>query len=107
MKNIKIFRSILVTLFLIFLALYFSSNAGLIDYQAKHQTVMTEESIKQFEDDVRNGNDIDVKKYVKKNDKEYDNFLSRETLKLSNSIGKGVEGILKFVFKKFEKVIDD
>ena len=55
-------RIMSLTVFLIFLALYYSSNAGLIDYQAKNKTSLTEEQIKMFEEDVKNNVSIDLKK---------------------------------------------
>ena len=66
-----------LTVFLIFIALYYSSNSGLIDYQARNKTVLTEEQIKQFEDDVANNVEIDLKKYIEDNEKKYDNNIER------------------------------
>ena len=103
----KIFRSTLLILFLIFIALYFSAQAGLIDYQAKHKTIMTEEAIKEFESDIKEGNNIDIKKYIKNKDKKFDNGLSRKTLRVSNTIGSCVDDILKFFFKKVEKAMNN
>ena len=45
MKN-NFLRIMSLAVFLIFLALYYSSNAGIIDYQARNRTALTEEQIK-------------------------------------------------------------
>ena len=103
----KIFRTILLILFIMFIGLYTSAQAGLIDYQARNKTLMTEEAIKEFESDIKNGKNVDIKKYVVDKNKKYDNGLSKATLKVSNSIGNCVDGILKFFFKKMEKVINN
>lgn len=105
MKN-NFFRIMVLTVFLIFLALYYSSNAGLIDYQAKNKTSLTEEQIKMFEEDVKNNVQIDLKKYVDNKEDRYDNNISKTTLKLSNTIGETVEGILNFVFGKLENAMN-
>lgn len=105
MKN-NFFRIMVLTVFLIFLALYYSSNAGLIDYQAKNKTSLTEEQIKMFEEDVKNNVQIDLKKYVDNKEDKYDNNISKTTLKLSNTIGETVEGILNFVFGKLENAMN-
>ncbi|MCI5967883.1 MAG: hypothetical protein MRZ42_05895 [Tenericutes bacterium] len=105
MKN-NFFRIMALTVFLIFLALYYSSNAGLIDYQAKNKTSLTEEQIKMFEEDVKNNVQIDLKKYVDNKEDRYDNNISKTTLKLSNTIGETVEGILNFVFGKLENAMN-
>ena len=103
----RVVRITLLILFIIFLALYFSSNAGLIDYQAKHKTELTETRIKEFEEDVKNNVNIDLKKYIKNDEDNYDNALSSGMLKLSNSIGEGVMNILDFFFKKIENAMKD
>lgn len=105
MKN-NFFRIMALTVFLIFLALYYSSNAGLIDYQAKNKTSLTEEQIKMFEEDVKNNVQIDLKKYIDNKEDKYDNNISKTTLKLSNTIGETVEGILNFVFGKLENAMN-
>lgn len=105
MKN-NFFRIMTLTVFLIFLALYYSSNAGLIDYQAKNKTVLTEEQIKMFEEDVKNNVQIDLKKYVENKEEKYDNNISKTTLKLSNTIGETVQGVLNFMFGKLENVMN-
>lgn len=105
MKN-NFFRIMVLTVFLIFLALYYSSNAGLIDYQAKNKTSLTEEQIKMFEEDVKNNVQIDLKKYVDNKEDRYDNNISKTTLKLSNTIGETIDGILNFVFGKLENAMN-
>lgn len=105
MKN-NFFRIMALTVFLIFLALYYSSNAGLIDYQAKNKTSLTEEQIKMFEEDVKNNVQIDLKKYIDNKEDKYDNNISKTTLKLSNTIGETIDGILNFVFGKLENAMN-
>ena len=75
MKN-NFLRIMSLTVFLIFLALYYSSNAGIIDYQARNRTALTEEQIKMFEDDVKNNVEIDIKKYLDDKEEKYDIFKS-------------------------------
>lgn len=104
MKN-NFIRIMSLTIFLIFLALYYSSNAGLIDYQAKNKTALTEEQIKMFEEDVKNNVEIDLKKYIENTEEKYDNKISKTTLKLSNTIGETVQSALDFLFNKLEKVM--
>ena len=102
----KVFRTILLVLFIMFLGLYISSQAGLIDYQARNKTLMTEKAIKEFENDIKSGKDVNIKKYIEDKDKKYNNGLSKVTLKVSNGIGECVDGILKFFFKKVEKAMN-
>lgn len=105
MKN-NFVRIMSLTVFLIFLALYYSSNAGLIDYHAKNKTVLTEEQIKLFEEDVKNNVEIDLKKYTEDKEEKYDNSISKTTLKLSNVIGETIQSGLNFLFSKLEGVMN-
>lgn len=100
------FKIMALTIFLIFIALYYSSNSGLIDYQARNKTVLTEEQIRMFEEDVKNNVQIDLKKYIEDKEKKYDNNISKTTLKLSNTIGKTIQSALNFIFGKMEDVIN-
>lgn len=101
MKN-NFVKIMSLTIFLIFLALYYSSNAGLIDYHAKNQTALTEEQIKMFEEDVKNNVEIDLKKYIDNKEDKYDNNVSKTTLKLSNTIGETIQNALDFLFGRLE-----
>ena len=105
MKN-NFIRIMSLTVFLIFFALYYSANAGLIDYQAKNKTALTEEQIKMFEEDVKNNVEIDLKKYIEDKEEKYDNNISKTTLKLSNTIGKTVQNALDFLFGKLESAMN-
>ena len=97
MKN-NFLRIMSLTVFLIFLALYYSSNAGIIDYQARNRTALTEEQIKMFEDDVKNNVEIDIKKYLDDKEEKYDNNVS--------AIGECVAKALDFMFGKLDKVMN-
>ena len=96
----KFLKYTLIVLFLLFLGLYFSSNAG---YQAKYKKNLTEQEIRNFEEDLNNGVNIDIKEYTNANNKNFSNPVSRTTLKISNTIGDLVKCTLDFMFKQIEK----
>ena len=100
------FKATILTLFIVFMGLYYLTNAGVIDYRAKNKTTLTEEQIKIFEEDVKNNVKIDIKKYIDNKEEQYNNEISKNTLKLSNSIGKTVSGIINFLFSKMEDVMN-
>ena len=104
--NHKRFNRILFVLFLIFLAIYYSANVGLIDYQSKYKKDLTEEEIEKFEEDIKNGVDIDLTTY-KVNEDRFNNTLSRVTLKISNGIGSAFQGVLNYFFKEIEKSMNN
>lgn len=100
------FKYGILAIFLVFIALYYSSSSGLIDYQARNKMKLTEEQIKMFEEDVKNNVHIDIKKYIEDNEEKYDNNISKTTLKLSNKIGEVIQGTIDFLFGKMEEVIN-
>lgn len=102
MNKNNFFRIILLTLILLFVGLYFASNSGYIDNQYKNKKILTEEQIKQFEDDVKNNRPIDINNYVVDKEEAYDNKLSKAGLKISNTIGKCFESAINYVFGKFQ-----
>lgn len=104
--NSKWFKITLLILFLMFLGLYISANAGLIDYQAKYKNMMTEKEIKQFEEDLKNNINIDIKDYVKRNNKNYSNNVSKTTYKISKNIGNIVKNMLNIIFSGVDKAIN-
>ena len=104
--NNKWFKITLLILFLMFLGLYISANAGLIDYQAKYKNMMTEKEIKQFEEDLKNNINIDIKDYIKKNNKNYSNNVSKTTYKISKNIGNIVKNMLNIIFSGVDKAIN-
>ena len=105
MRN-NIFKTIILLFFLMFLALYYSANTGLIDYQAKNKNELTEEQIKKFEEDVKNNVEIDLEDYIVDYEEKYDNNVSKTTLNISRKIGETIQSTLNFVFEKIDKAIN-
>ena len=100
MKNGKVFRFVVLMLFVVFAGFYIVSYSNYYDYDAKEQ-------IKQFEEDVENGVNIDAKKYLSINEKKYNNNISKLTYKLSSTIGKTIEASLNTVFNKVAGAINN
>ena len=63
-KRYKIFKYVFVFLFIIFMTLYFSQLTGYYEYRNYQKMVMTEEQIKQFEQDIKDGKEVDIKDYT-------------------------------------------
>ena len=106
MKKNNIIKIIFLTLVFLYIGLYFASNAGYIDYQSRNKTILTEEQIKKFENDVKENKPIDIENYITNKEDIYDNNISRLSLKLSNTIGKTFENILNYIFSKLENAMN-
>jgi len=98
-KKNNIFLKILRILFLIYFSLYMMDNLGYYNINTKNK-ILTEEAIKEFENDVKNGKSIDIKNYVGDNTN-YKNFYSN----LGYNLSVGVDNILNKGLKKVGDIL--
>lgn len=107
MNKNKVFKIIFIVLFLTFIIAYVIEKSGYYEYNLRNKTVLTTESMKQFEKDVSEGKDVTIEDYVVNTSADYTTRLTRNTNKVSvkvNSIlKKGIEG----VFKVLGKFVDE
>lgn len=81
-----IFRRILLLLFLFFLINYFQAENN--NSAITQKAILTEEQIKEFEKDVKNGEFIDIKDYTSVNDIDTSNSISDLGYNLGNGISE-------------------
>ena len=82
----KIIKVSLYLLLFSFLFVYIIGSSGLYEYRLNNKKTLTEDAIKKFETDVKNGVKIDLNDYIVV-EKNYDNELTRTNRKISNYIG--------------------
>lgn len=97
-RKYKIFKWTFLFFFVIFLTLYFSQLTGYYEFKNYQKMTMTQDQIAQFEQDVRDGKEVDIKNYVVDTKKDYQNKFSNTGLKLSTGISSFVK---KSVIKIF------
>ena len=97
----KVFKWSFNFLLVIFLTLYFSQLTGYYEYQNYQKMIMTEEQIKQFEQDVKDGKEVDINDYVVNIKRSYDNSFSNLGATISNVISSTVK---KTVIKLFSGI---
>ena len=104
----KIFNRFWFMMFLIFLTLYVSQASGYYEYSANKKSAFTAEQIKKFEQDVKEGKNVDIEKYLNNTNKNYQNKLSSTAVSLSETISKyAKKGIEKFFAMIGSAVEDD
>lgn len=104
-KPKKIFNTCLFCLFVLFVSLYIASNAGYYEYQNKEQVKFTEEKMKEFEEDLKNGKKVDIKDYLTNANKDYNNKVTELGLAMSDFVNNGIINGLEKTFKLVEKLI--
>ena len=99
----KIVKYLIYLVILSFFTLYFVSSTNLYEYKMEKKKTLTEDSIKKFEEDVKNGVQIDINDYIIK-DKNYDNKFTIVNREIANYVGKGFENIIKYIARYMNKI---
>lgn len=95
----KIFRYSILVSFVTFFALYLSQSTGYFEYRNSKKVALTNEQIKKFENDVKEGKNIDLEDYIDVNNKNYQNAISKAGLSISNTTEKVIQKIIGGSFK--------
>ena len=103
----KIFRTVVSLLFVVFITLFLSNKYGYYEYKKHEQVALTEEQITKFEQDVKEGKDIDIESYLSNTNPSYQTKFSKMGLRLSDSISKVVKGGVESFFKSINKVVTE
>lgn len=106
-KLTRLLKYVILMLFITFSALYFSEASGYFEYKNRKKTVMTNEQIKQFEKDVSEGKNVDLKDYLDINNRNYQNKISKTGLAISSSSEKVIQKIIEETFKVLSKFMGE
>lgn len=102
----KMLKFLFVLSFIAYLSLYISQKTGYYEYEIRQKKEFTEEQIRMFEEDLKQGKQIDMNAYLEYTNKDYQNNASKLTLSISEEIGKytkmGIEAILTRISKLIE-----
>ena len=79
MKNKKIIKFIGILVVIVFLFSYFLGYSGYYEYNLNSRKGLTEDQMKKFEEDIKNGKEIDLNSYLTKSYVDYSNSLTRTT----------------------------
>lgn len=107
MLLIKTFKLIIFVIFTSFFLTVILSLSGYYQTTLQKKTILTNEAIIKFENDIKDGKDIDINNYVELNQKNYDNVFSKSGRYISKKINKIVsdciEKTLKIILKSIEE----
>lgn len=106
MKAKNVARLIIFTLIIFFLALYISQLTGYYHYTESKKTTLTEDAIKRFEQDVKDGKEIKARNYLPA-EKHYNNKASSLGMKISGLIEKGFNKTMNSLFNGIDKAINE
>lgn len=106
MSKKNIVRFSFATVFILFLCLYIGQAAGYYETSSYKKNVLTEEAIKRFEADVKNGKQIEAKNYLEQ-EKVYSNSLNKIGLKTSKAIETVFDKAMGYLFREINKVVSE
>ena len=86
-----VLKLFLIVIFISFLTLYLSKNSGYFQYEQYKKTSFTKEQIKKFEQDIKDGKQVDITDYSDNSDVDYSNKVSNLGLNLSRGIEKTIK----------------
>lgn len=106
MKGKNVARILIFTLFILFTILYITQAFGYFNITSRKTNALTEEGIKQFEEDLKMGKNIKASDYVKK-ENDYNNKISKSGMAISNLIEKTFNGVMGLIFNEVQKAVND
>lgn len=102
-KKFNWFKLILGVLFVAYASLYALDISGYYDGNRRRKVEFTEEQIREFEKDIAQGVEVDLKDYLDNTNKDYSNGASKIGYTISKNIdtflNKGIKNILNFLGK--------
>lgn len=105
MKHKKMVKFFCAFVTLIFLFSYFIEVSGYYEYNLQNKKNLTEDQIKQFELDVKEGKNIDLDSYLKDTQVDYSNKLTQTTSEASIKLNDYLKNFLSNTFKILEKFV--
>lgn len=106
-KKYNTFKIIFCIFLFIYLVLFFSSYTGYYEYNNYKKTRLTNEQIKKFEKDIKDGKELDIEEYLVIDKYSYKTNLSTLTIKISEGISSIVTYGVKSTFKYISSFIDE
>ena len=106
-KETKIFKYLLLISFITFSALYISQSTGYFEYKNSKKVALTNQQIREFEKDVSKGKNVDLKKYLEINNKDYQNKISKLGLSISSTSEKIIQKLIDESFKILSKLVGE
>lgn len=107
MNTKKFVKLIIVVIVVIFFYAYITETSGYYEYSIRNKSNLTEEQIKRFEEDVKEGRDIDINEYTADTSVDYSNKLTKTTTKVSLEINSYLRDRIRDVFRILDKMVEE
>lgn len=88
---------VLGLLFVVFMALYIANMSGYYESKIRDRVIITEEGIKNFEQAIKNGDEIDITSFLNTEREDYSSSMSNFGENVTSSIENVVVGGMDIV----------
>ena len=105
MKKKKILKFLIEVILIVFIFSYVIEKSGYYEYNLQSKKNMTEEEIKKFEKDIKEGKKLDIKNYLNETKTDYSNNLTRSTSTFSLNLNKYLIKIITNTTNFFSKLV--
>lgn len=107
MKYKTLIKVLGLLIIFIFLCSYFIERSGYYEYNLQVRKKLTEEQMKQFEQDVKEGKDIKLDSYLKETTIDYSSQLTRTTSEASIKLNNYLKNIIANAFNMLGKFVQE
>lgn len=101
----KVFRVCLTVLFVTYITLYISNKYGYYEYKKHEQVTLTEEQISKFEQDIKEGKNVEIEAYLSNTNPNYQTKFSKIGLNISEYSSKLIRESVQGIFKRINDLI--
>ena len=107
MNKNSFFKFIFIVVFIVFVIAYVIGVSGYYEYDLANKKVLTEEKIKEFEKDVENNENIDLKDYAVDTHRDYTNKFTKSVTYVSLGLNKYLKKTIEKAFNLVSKMVED
>lgn len=102
-KKINIFKFVFICIFATYTAVFIMVNMGYYEYKNYSKKILTQKQIEKFENDIKNGIELDINEYLVK-----DSVINKKqiSLKISKIIGDISRKSIQEIFKILNKIVE-
>lgn len=102
LKANKLIKFIFSVTVIIFFCAYFIERTGYYEYKLQNRKVLTEQEMTNFENDIKEGKDVDIRDYLSNTNVDYSTNLTKTTSNISIKLNKYLKNFLVNGFDVFD-----
>lgn len=103
----KLIKLLIIITIIVFISSYMIAESGYYEYTMQQRTIITNEKIKEFEEDIKNNKNIDLKEYLNKEQNDYSNKITNLVYSISDNSNKLARKVIKYIFKRLGSLVED